>query len=87
MSCLSNNELWTCGGYDKIIRLYNLQGELLRSVQPKSGNHPYDILPQSGGLVYADDRDSSINLVNGTQIDTDHSSGMDTYPFVSNVLC
>ena len=86
MSCLSDSELWTCGGYDKIMRLYNLQGELLRSVQPKSGSHPYDILPQSGGLVYAYDRNSSINLVNGTQIDTDHSTGVDTYPSVSNVL-
>ena len=87
MSCLSDSELWTCGGYDKIMRLYNLQGELLRSVQTKSGNHPYDIaVSQSGGLVYTDDKESSINLVKGTQIDTDHSSGMDTYSSVSNVL-
>lgn len=31
VSCLSDNDLWTCG-FDKIMRLYNLQGKLVRSV-------------------------------------------------------
>ena len=35
VSCLSDSELWTCGYNDNILRLYNLQGELLRSVQTK----------------------------------------------------
>nr|XP_022323383.1 probable E3 ubiquitin-protein ligase MID2 [Crassostrea virginica]XP_022323393.1 probable E3 ubiquitin-protein ligase MID2 [Crassostrea virginica] len=66
--CLSDSELWTCG-YGNILRLYNLQGELLRSVQTKSGNTPCDIaVTRSGGLVYGDYKDSSINLVSGTQI-------------------
>nr|XP_022297750.1 uncharacterized protein LOC111107073 [Crassostrea virginica] len=53
------------------MRLYNLQGELLRSVHTKSGNILLDItVTQSGGLVYADFWDSSINLVSGTQIQT-----------------
>ncbi|XP_078331356.1 uncharacterized protein LOC144625137 [Crassostrea virginica] len=70
VSCLSDSELWTCGN-DKILRLYNLQGELLRSVQTKSGNKPEDIaVTRSGGLVYADPGDRSINLVSGTQIQT-----------------
>nr|XP_022317008.1 uncharacterized protein LOC111120519 [Crassostrea virginica]XP_022317018.1 uncharacterized protein LOC111120519 [Crassostrea virginica] len=69
VSCLSDSELWTYGGYDNILRLYNLQGELLRSVQTKSGYYPRDIaVTRSGGLVYADYR--SINLVSGTQIQT-----------------
>ena len=53
------------------MRLYNLQGELLRSAKTKSGNGPADISQTlSGDLVYADSRDRSINLVSGAQIQT-----------------
>nr|XP_022300871.1 E3 ubiquitin-protein ligase TRIM36-like [Crassostrea virginica] len=70
VSCVSDSELWTCGG-NKILRLYNLQGEFLRSVRTKSGNEPWDIaVTRSGGLVYTDPGDRSINLVSGTQIQT-----------------
>ncbi|XP_078330982.1 uncharacterized protein LOC144624830 [Crassostrea virginica] len=70
VSCLSESELWTCGD-NNILGLYNLQGELLRSVQTKSGNAPRDIVvTRSGDLVYTDPGDSSINLVRGTQIQT-----------------
>ncbi|XP_078342031.1 uncharacterized protein LOC111108552 [Crassostrea virginica] len=72
VSCLSDSELWTCSGfYDNILRLYNLQGELLRSVQTKSGNVPWDIpVTRSGDLVYTGYWDRSINLVSGKQIET-----------------
>nr|XP_022318125.1 uncharacterized protein LOC111121240 [Crassostrea virginica] len=71
VSCLSDSELWTCGYKDDILRLYNLQGELLRSVPTKSGNDPQDIaVTRSGDLVYADFLDRSIYLVSGTQIQT-----------------
>ncbi|XP_078331576.1 uncharacterized protein LOC111129008 [Crassostrea virginica] len=72
VSCLSDSELWTCGGYDdNILRLYNLQGELLRSVQTKSRNWPrYIAVTRSGDLMLSDPRDSSIKLVRGTQIQT-----------------
>ncbi|XP_078330987.1 uncharacterized protein LOC144624840 [Crassostrea virginica] len=70
VSCLSDSELWTCG-VDSILRLYNLQGEILSSVQTKSGHVPWDIsVTRSGDLVYIDPRDRSINLVRGTQIQT-----------------
>nr|XP_022333206.1 uncharacterized protein LOC111130424 [Crassostrea virginica] len=70
VSCLSDSELWTCGN-DNILRLYNLQGELLRSVKTKSGHTPRDIaVTRSRDLVYTDSWDSSINLVSGTQIQT-----------------
>ncbi|XP_078331135.1 uncharacterized protein LOC144624964 [Crassostrea virginica] len=68
VSCLSDSELWT-RGHDKIMRLYNLQGELLRHVQTKSGNVPQDIaVTRSGDLVYADDLNRSINIVRERQI-------------------
>ena len=71
VSCQIDGELWTCGFNDKIMRHYNLQGELLRSVKTKSGNGPVDIsVTLSGDLAYADSRDRSINPVNGTQIQT-----------------
>ena len=68
VSCQSDSEFWTCG-FDKILRLYNLKGQLLRSVQTKSGNMPPDIeVTRSGDLAYADYMDNSINIVRGTQI-------------------
>nr|XP_022304510.1 E3 ubiquitin-protein ligase TRIM71-like [Crassostrea virginica]XP_022304511.1 E3 ubiquitin-protein ligase TRIM71-like [Crassostrea virginica] len=70
VSCLSDEEVWTRGN-NNIMKLYNLKGELLKSVQTKSGNMPPDIaVTRSGGLVYADYEDMSINLVSGTQIQT-----------------
>ncbi|XP_078321299.1 uncharacterized protein LOC144621589 [Crassostrea virginica] len=67
VSCLSDEEIWTSDN-NKIMKLYNLKGELLKSVTTKSGNSPWDIaVTRSGGLVYADYEDSSINLVSGTQ--------------------
>nr|XP_022309173.1 uncharacterized protein LOC111114921 [Crassostrea virginica]XP_022309174.1 uncharacterized protein LOC111114921 [Crassostrea virginica] len=68
VSCLSDEEIWT-SGHNEIMKLYNLTRDLLKSVQTKSGNIPEDIaVTRSGGLVYADYRDRSINLVSGTQI-------------------
>ncbi|XP_078320330.1 uncharacterized protein LOC144621337 [Crassostrea virginica] len=70
VSCLSNEEIWTSGN-KKIMKLYNLEGDLLKSVQTESGIMPADIaVTRSGGLVYADLKDRSINLVIGTQIQT-----------------
>ncbi|XP_078321305.1 uncharacterized protein LOC111114925 [Crassostrea virginica] len=70
VSCLSDEEIWTSGD-NKIMKLYNLKGEVQKSVQTKSGNDPWDItMTRSGGLVYADYSDRSINLVSGTQIQT-----------------
>ncbi|XP_078321312.1 uncharacterized protein LOC144621595 [Crassostrea virginica] len=70
VSSLSDEEIWI-SGTNKIMKLYNLKGEVLKSVKTKSGNMPEDIaVTRSGGLVYADAWDSSINLVSGTQIQT-----------------
>ena len=68
-SCLSDFELWTCGR-DIIMRLYNIQGELLKTVQTRSGNWPQDMtVTQSRDLVYTDFHDSSINMVKNTQVE------------------
>ena len=53
------------------MKLYNIQGKLLKSVQAESRNVPKDIhvaVTQSEDLVYADYDERSINLVSDTQI-------------------
>nr|XP_034317876.1 uncharacterized protein LOC105341155 [Crassostrea gigas]XP_034317877.1 uncharacterized protein LOC105341155 [Crassostrea gigas] len=68
VSCLSDEHIWTSGS-DSIMRLYNLQGEIVKSVKTKSGNNPRDIaVTQKGDLVYTDYSDKSINIVKNTDI-------------------
>nr|XP_034315663.1 uncharacterized protein LOC109617620 isoform X1 [Crassostrea gigas]XP_034315664.1 uncharacterized protein LOC109617620 isoform X1 [Crassostrea gigas] len=70
VSCLSVDELWT-RGQDNMMRLYNLHGKLVKSIQTKSGKVPCDIaVTQSGELVYADVIDGTVNIVKNTQIQT-----------------
>ncbi|XP_078322021.1 E3 ubiquitin-protein ligase TRIM36-like isoform X1 [Crassostrea virginica] len=63
VACVSDDEIWTCG-LDKVLKLYNMQGELLKSFKTKSGGTPGDIaVTKNEDLVYSDYSDSSINLV------------------------
>ena len=69
VSCLSDDEIWTHGEDDNL-KLYNLKGELLKSVRTKSGNVPTDIaVTKSGDLVYTDYNDRSINILSDLQVD------------------
>nr|XP_022309120.1 E3 ubiquitin-protein ligase TRIM71-like [Crassostrea virginica] len=68
VSSLSDEEIWTSGN-DKIMKLFNLQGELIKSIQTESGNKVTDIAVTRGGnLVYTDYKDKSINIVTDEQI-------------------
>ena len=70
VSPLSDEEIWTCGD-NKNLKLYNLRGELLKSVQTKPGNNPMNIaVTHSGDLVFVDCSDRSINLVRDTHVQT-----------------
>nr|XP_022290716.1 probable E3 ubiquitin-protein ligase MID2 isoform X1 [Crassostrea virginica] len=64
ISCLDDKTFWITG-WDSLIRLYNVQGELLASFQTKSGNTPWDLtVTQNGDVVYSDSKDKSINIWN-----------------------
>ncbi|XP_065926956.1 tripartite motif-containing protein 2-like [Magallana gigas] len=71
VTCDSDEEIWACSYNNKMMSLYNLQGELVKSVQTKSGNSVYDIaVTKSGDLVYTDYKDRTVNIVKNTQIQT-----------------
>lgn len=63
LSCLNDEEIWACG-QDSTLRLYNLHGTLLNSIQTKSGYRPRDIVvTRSKDLVYADYTDRTVNTI------------------------
>lgn len=64
-SC-SDEEIWTCGKND-IMRLYSLQGKILKSILTESGNKPQDIAVSNGELVYTDYLVRTVNIVKNTQ--------------------
>jgi DNA-binding beta-propeller fold protein YncE len=63
VSCVSEDQVWTYGGFtDNTMKLLNLRGDLLTSIQTKSGGRPWDIaVTRDGDLVYTDN--NSVNLV------------------------
>lgn len=64
ISCLDDKTFWI-SGWDSLISLYNVQGELLASFQTNSGNTPWDVtVTQNGDVLYSDSKDQSINIWN-----------------------
>lgn len=71
VSCHSDALIWTCSINGNIMLLYDLLGELVKSVRTKSGRKPEDIaVTKNGDLVYTDYSDGSVNIVENTKIQT-----------------
>ncbi|XP_065925004.1 tripartite motif-containing protein 3-like [Magallana gigas] len=69
ITCLNDTEVWTRGN-GKIMRLYNLHGKQVKSIETKSGNDPGDItVTRNGDLVYADNKDRTVNIVKNKTIE------------------
>ncbi|XP_062603325.1 E3 ubiquitin-protein ligase TRIM36-like [Saccostrea cucullata] len=69
VTCLGDEEIWTCGN-SKVMKLYNLQGKLLKSIQTKSKIPPREIaVTEYGELVYTDEVTRTVNLVKNKQIE------------------
>ncbi|XP_062575130.1 uncharacterized protein LOC134237063 [Saccostrea cucullata] len=68
VTTFNDKKIWTSGD-DKIMKLYNLQGKLLKSIQTKSGNRSHDIaVTRSGYLVYTDPDTRTVNILKNKQI-------------------
>jgi DNA-binding beta-propeller fold protein YncE len=68
--CLREQQMWI-QGEDKIMKLLNLQGKLLKSIQTKSGEWPQAIaVTQEGNLVYTDCYERTVNIVKNEKIRT-----------------
>ncbi|XP_034309857.2 E3 ubiquitin-protein ligase TRIM71 [Magallana gigas] len=68
VSCVSDEEFWTCGN-DNMVRLYNLKGELVKSIKSRLGYSPQGIaVTKNGNLVYTDKGDRTVNIVNKTKV-------------------
>nr|XP_034330914.1 uncharacterized protein LOC117690570 isoform X2 [Crassostrea gigas] len=68
--CLNDERVWT-SGIGSVIRLYNLQGEVLDSIDIRSGNTPDKIaVTKDGDLVYVDVKDKTVNMVKNRQTET-----------------
>jgi streptogramin lyase len=69
ISCLGEH-VWVRGD-NEIMKLLNLQGKVLTSMQTKSGTKPWDIaVTWDGDLVYTSIADKTVNLVKNKQIQT-----------------
>ncbi|XP_034320419.2 E3 ubiquitin-protein ligase TRIM71 [Magallana gigas] len=70
VACLNDTNILTHGN-SNIMKLYNLHGELVRSIQTESRNHPSDIaVTRNGDIVYTDYKNGTVNIVKDTRIKT-----------------
>nr|XP_034309658.1 tripartite motif-containing protein 2 isoform X3 [Crassostrea gigas] len=70
VSCLNDEDIWIHGN-DNILKLYNLQRGLIKSMKTKSGKRAEDVaVTRSGDLLYTNYLDRTLNIVKNTKIQT-----------------
>nr|XP_034309669.1 uncharacterized protein LOC117683836 isoform X2 [Crassostrea gigas] len=70
VSCLNDEDIWIRGN-SNILRLYNLQRGLLKSIKTKAGNLPADVaVTRTGNLVYTDKTNRTVNIVKNKEKET-----------------
>ncbi|XP_056015656.1 E3 ubiquitin-protein ligase TRIM71-like [Ostrea edulis] len=70
VSCLSEDQVWTCGT-NETMKLLDLQSKLLTSIKTKSGDEPEDIaVTRDGDFVYTDPSNNTVNLIKNKKIQT-----------------
>lgn len=63
VDCLNDKEIWTCGD-GKILKLYNLQKEILKSVETNFENQTRDIaVTRNENLVFTEYNDRTVNVM------------------------
>ncbi|XP_061169417.1 uncharacterized protein LOC133178720 [Saccostrea echinata] len=68
VTCLSDELIWT-SGEDRILKLYNLQGSLLKLFQTGQGSDPEDItITRNGDLVFTDPNQTTVNIVKNDRL-------------------
>lgn len=71
VTCVNDVEIWT-SGEERNWRLYNIQDDLVRSIETKKGNIPRDIaVENSGNIVYTLGENQSVYRIRNisTQIE------------------
>nr|XP_034311869.1 E3 ubiquitin-protein ligase TRIM36-like [Crassostrea gigas] len=63
VDCLNDDKIWTCGD-GKILKLYNLQKEIVKSVETKFENQTRDIaVTRNENLVFTEYNDRTVNVL------------------------
>ncbi|XP_062618726.1 uncharacterized protein LOC134280328 [Saccostrea cucullata] len=70
VACLNEEEIWTSGDIS-VMKLFSInQGSILKSITTKSSfSQAHIAVNQSGGLLYTDHRDRTVNIVKNKDIE------------------
>lgn len=78
VTCVNDVEI-SISGEERNWRLYNIQDDLVRSIETKKGNIPRDIaVENSGNIVYTDGENQSVYRIRNISTQTEKVIQLDT---------